>query len=336
MDSDIRLGSLLVRAMLIVNPFATSTTEARRDAVVGTLNASLRRPGDRRTPFDEITVEHTTHRGHAGELASKARLEGYHIVVVHGGDGSVNEVVNGVIDPPGSARSSGLPSPAVAVVPGGSANVFARALGIDPDPLKATGQLVDLLADGARRRVSLGHTDDRWFLFNAGLGLDAQVVKSIDEQRVAGHRASATRYLWTAVRTFIGAAGQEPTLTVTLPSAEPVDGVHYVFVSNSRPWTYLGARPIETNPDTSFDGQLGVFASRSMSPLRNLPLARQLLSRTAQPSARHLLRADDVPSVVVSSTAPIDMQMDGEYLGTRTALTFGCRPGALEVVAPPK
>jgi diacylglycerol kinase family enzyme len=160
------------------------------------------------------------------------------------------------------------------------------------------------------------------------------VVKSIDEQREAGHRASATRYLWTAVRTFIGAAGEHPTLTVTLPGTEPVDGVHYLFVSNSRPWTYLGARPIETNPDTDFDGQLGVFASRSMSPWRNLPLVRQLLSRKAEPNARHLLRADDVPSVVVTSTAPIDTQMDGEYLGTRTSLTFGCRAAALEVVAP--
>jgi diacylglycerol kinase family enzyme len=322
-----------VRAMLIVNPFATSTTEAGRDALVGTLTASLRRPGDQRAPFVDITVEHTTHRGHAGELAAKARIEGYDVVVVHGGDGSVNEVVNGLIDPPGSS-DDGPPSPAVAVVPGGSANVFARALGIDPDPLQATGQLIDLLAKGERRRVSLGHTDARWFLFNAGLGLDARVVKSIDEQREAGRRASATRYLWTAVRTFIGAAGHHPTLTVTLPGAEPVEGVHYLFVSNSRPWTYLGARPIETNPDTSFDGQLGVFASTSMNPVRNLPLVRQLLSRKAQPHARHLLRADDVESVKVASSTPVDMQMDGEYLGTRTALTFGCRAAALEVIAP--
>jgi diacylglycerol kinase family enzyme len=321
--------------MLIVNPFATSTTEAGRDALVGTLTSSLRRPGDQRAPFVDVTVEHTTHRGHAGELAATARAEGYDVVVVHGGDGSVNEVVNGLIDPPGSP-AGGLPSPAVAVVPGGSANVFARALGIDPDPLKATGQLVELLSGGARHRVSLGHTDDRWFLFNAGLGVDAQVVKSIDEQREAGKRASATRYLWTAVRTFIGAAGHEPTLTVTLPGADPVDRVHYLFVSNSKPWTYLGARPIETNPGTSFDSRLGVFASRSMNPVRNLPLVRQLLSRRAQPHARHLLRADDVESVHVVSSTPIDMQMDGEYLGTRTVLTFGCRAAVLEVIAPPQ
>lgn len=326
--------------MLIVNPFATSTTEAGRDALLNTLTASLRRPGEDHTEssglrpgYVDVTVEHTTHRGHAGELAAKARAEGYDVVVVHGGDGSVNEVVNGLLDAP-DVPAGGLPSPAVAVVPGGSANVFARALGIDPDPLKATGQLVDLLASGQRRRVGLGHTDNRWFLFNAGLGVDAEVVKSIDEQRNAGHRATATRYLWTTVRTFVGAARNRPTLTVQFPDSDPVDGVHYALVSNANPWTYLGARPIEMNPGTGFDTQLGVFASRSMNPIRNLPLARQLLSKRGTPHARHLLRNDDVASVEVISSEPIDAQMDGEYLGTRTALTFGCRAAAVEVVAP--
>lgn len=331
--------------MLIVNPFATSTTEAGRDALLHTLSASLRRPEDgagemaetkrsgARPQYVDVRVEHTTHRGHAGELAAQARAERYDVVVVHGGDGSVNEVVNGLLDPP-SVPESGMPSPALAVVPGGSANVFARALGIDPDPLKATGQLVDLLATGQRRRVSLGHTNNRWFLFNAGVGVDAQVVKSIDEQRIAGHRATATRYLWTAVRTFIGAARSKPTLTVTIPGREPLEGAHFAFVSNASPWTYLGTRPIETNPDTSFDGRLGVFASTSMAPIRNLPLARQLLSSKAKPHAKHLLRADDVASVEIHSSEPIDMQMDGEYLGTRTALEFGCRPAVLEVISP--
>ena len=329
--------------MLIVNPFATSTTEAGRDALLNTLSVSLRRPEDGGRAettrsgvppeYVDIRVEHTTHRGHAGELAAQARAERYDVVVVHGGDGSVNEVVNGLLDPP-SAPESGFPSPALAVVPGGSANVFARALGIDPDPLKATGQLVDLLATGQRRRVSLGHTDNRWFLFNAGLGVDAQVVKSIEEQRRAGRRATATRYLWTAVRTFIGAARGTPTLTVTIPDAEPLEGAHFAFISNASPWTYLGARPIETNPGTSFDGRLGVFASTSMAPLRNLPLVRQLLSAKAEPHAKHLLRADDVAYVEIHSSEPIDMQMDGEYLGTRSALQFGCRPAVLEVISP--
>ncbi|MBA4025389.1 MAG: diacylglycerol kinase [Gordonia sp.] len=324
-----------MRAMLIVNPFATSTTEAGRDALRDTLTASLRRPGDAVATSNgfDITVEHTTHRGHAGELAAQARAEGYDVVVVHGGDGSVNEVVNGLLDSP-AVPAVGPPSPALAVVPGGSANVFARALGIDPDPLKATGQLVDLLATGQRRRVSLGHTDNRWFLFNAGLGVDARVIKSIEEQRTAGHQATAGRYFWTTVRTFIGAARDTPTLTVRIPDADPVDGVHFAFVSNASPWTYLGTRPIETNPGTNFDNRLGVFASRSMNPVRNLPLARQLLSKRSAPHVRHLLRADDVDAVEITSTEPIDMQMDGEYLGTRTALMVHCRAAAVEVVAP--
>ncbi|WP_307851706.1 diacylglycerol kinase family protein [Williamsia sp. CHRR-6] len=310
-----------MRALLITNPFATSTTDAGRDALAQTLASRV-----------DLTVELTTHRGHAGELAAAARVGGTDLVIVHGGDGTVNEAVNGLLDGPGQPET-GRSTPTLAVVPGGSANVFARSLGIHPDPLQATGQLVNLITDGARRRVSLGHADGRWFLFNAGMGVDAEVVHAVERQRVSGKPASDARYVWTTIRQFIASAKRPATLTVAIPGQEPVTGVHFVFVSNSNPWTFIGERPVLTNPGTTFDSGLGVFASRSMAFLRNLPLAAQLLTNRT-PTARHLFTDDDVESVRVVADEPIDMQMDGDFIGPRSDVAFAYCADRLEVVAP--
>ncbi|GAB2647892.1 diacylglycerol kinase family protein [Gordonia jinhuaensis] len=308
--------------MFIVNPFATSTTPEGRDAMVNMLGGHV-----------EVTVEHTTHRGHAGELGASARDGGFDAVIVNGGDGTVNEVVNGLIGRPACWAPTTRRPPALGVIPGGSANVFARALGIDPDPLRATAQLIDLLEASSTRRIGLGHADDRWFLFNAGMGVDARVVRAMEEYRRAGHRASDGLYLRATVRGFLAEAKREPALTVTADDLEPLEDVYFAFVSNTSPWTYLGSRPIEVNPGTTFDGGLGVFASTSMNVMGNLPLITRLLMNRS-PHARHVLRADDVSDIRVVADRPVDVQMDGDYLGVRSALHFGCRSDVLDVVAP--
>ncbi|GAA2066152.1 diacylglycerol/lipid kinase family protein [Williamsia deligens] len=318
-----------MRALLIVNPFATSTTDAGRDALAHTLSARC-----------DLTVELTTHRGHAGEIAAGAAGRGFEVVIVHGGDGTVNEVVNGLIGPPGSAHGDVAVDgvPALAVVPGGSANVFARSLGILPDPLQATGQLITLLSVRARRRISLGHVDDRWYLFNAGMGVDAEVVHSIEDQRRAGKPASDARYIVTTVAHFLKGSRRQPRLTVSTPAPDGgrrvVEDVQFVFVSNANPWTFIGDRPVWTNPDTDFDTGLGLFAARSMKVRKILPLAAQLLLGIA-PRVGHLVRDDDVASVRIEASEPTDLQMDGDYIGERTLAEFGCVPDRLEVVAPP-
>jgi diacylglycerol kinase family enzyme len=110
------VGSSLVRAVLIVNPNATSTTAAGRDLLAHALESRV-----------ELTVAHTDHRGHAIEIAEAARRDGVGLIIVHGGDGTVNEVVNGLLGKPGADRPPADSLPAVAVVPGGSANVFVSA-----------------------------------------------------------------------------------------------------------------------------------------------------------------------------------------------------------------
>ena len=138
-----------MRAVLIVNPNATSTTPAGRDLLAHALESRV-----------DLTVTHTDHRGHAIEIAEAANRDGVDVIIVHGGDGTVNEVVNGLLGAPGPGRPPADELPAVAVVPGGSANVFARALGISPDPIEATNQLIDLLGERRAGGAVAAHRPD--------------------------------------------------------------------------------------------------------------------------------------------------------------------------------
>jgi diacylglycerol kinase family enzyme len=310
-----------VRAVLIVNPNATSTTPAGRDLLAHALESRV-----------DLTVVHTDHRGHAIEIGHRATRDGIDVLIVHGGDGTVNEVVNGVLQEPSEHR------PAVGVVPGGSANVFARSLGISPDPIEATNQLVDLLGDHRRgtqwRRIGLMDCGERWGVFTAGMGVDGDVVAAVEAQRAKGRAVTASRYIRVAIREMLASARREPLLTLELPGREPDSGVHFAFVSNSRPWTYANARPVWTNPGTTFETGLGVFALTSMNVWRNLGLVRRMLSANPEIKARHLIREDDLPWLRVTSSAPVACQIDGDYIGLRDAMTFTSVPDVLCVVAP--
>jgi diacylglycerol kinase family enzyme len=120
-----------------------------------------------------------------------------------------------------------------------------------------------------------------------------------------------------------------------LPEREPIGGVHFVFVSNSSPWTYVNSRPVWTNPGTTYETGLGVFATTGMNVFANLRLVRQMLSKRHRMQAKHLVREDDLPWLHVTSTTPVATQIDGEYVGPRQAMTFTAVPDALGVLAPP-
>ena len=316
-----------MRAVLIVNPNATSTTPAGRDLLAHALESRVK-----------LTVVQTAHRGHAIELGHWAARDGVDVIIVHGGDGTVNEVVNGVLDEVGPGADGGS-APAIGVVPGGSANVFARALGISPDPIEATNQLIDLLSEhrrnGAWRRIGLVNCGERWCVFTAGMGVDGDVVAAVEAQRAKGRKVTAGRYIRVAIREVLASIGKDPTLTLQLPDRDPVSGVHFVFVSNASPWTYANSRPVWTNPTTTFETGLGVFATTSMNAWANLRLARRMLSQRAEIKGRHLIREDDLPWLRVTSSAPITCQIDGDYVGLREEMTFTAVSDALGVLAPP-
>ena len=316
-----------MRAVLIVNPTATSTTTAGRDLLAHALQSRL-----------QLTVEHTTHRGHAGEIAQAAVQDGVDLVVVHGGDGTVSNVVNGLLGRPGQPPNGHVP--AVAIVPGGSANVTARSLGIPPGPVDATNQLIWLLDRYGKqrnwRRIGLIDCGERWAVLNAGMGVDAEAVAVVEAKRDKGGKVTPSRYIRAAVRATVAYSRREPRLTVELPGREPISGVYFMFVSNSSPWTYANDRPMCTNPGTCFESGLGVFGVTRLQVMPSLRLVGQMFAKQPKLEGRQVVRDDDAACVRITCTdPPMASQFDGDYLGVRDQMTFRAVPNALDVVAPP-
>jgi diacylglycerol kinase family enzyme len=342
-----------VRALLVVNPNATTTTAAGRDVLAHALASELK-----------LEVLVTRYRGHAAEATAQAVRDGVELLVAHGGDGTVNEVANGMLQgtggparppargsgSPPSSRSHGRPAsgsdrraplaekearacgPALAVVPGGSANVFARALGMPRDPVEATAQILRALAAGHSRLVGLGRADDRWFTFNAGMGWDADVVAEVERMRFRGLAATPLRYAVTALRQYYRQWRDPKPMTVEVPGLlEPTD-VRVAFVSNTSTWTYLGSRAVHTNPGASFATGLGLFAMRSLGIGTVAPVLREILRTDGDPKGRYVVRHDAVPLVRASCETPVALQLDGDHLGERSEVEFLSVPDALRVV----
>lgn len=310
--------SAVVRAILVVNPQATSTTAGGRDVLAHALASQVK-----------LDVVETDYRGHAMAIARSAARDGIDLVVAHGGDGTVNEVVNGLL-----ADSDGDPTqigrvPALGVVPGGSANVFARALGISADPVEATHQLLNALEHDRSRRVGLGLADGHWFTFNAGLGWDADVVGRVAKRR--GKQTTAGLYMRAAVRSYFRPPLGRPDLTIRIPGEEPTEALT-AFVSNTDPWSYLGERPVHLNPGCSFETGLGLFALNGLGLPTVFKHVRRALATKSNQKGKRLVRHDDLPMIRIDAAEPVNFQVDGDLVGQRTRVEFFSVPNALTVI----
>lgn len=312
-----------MRALLVVNPRASATTPGVRDVLIRALGSELK--------LDAVT---TTHRGHARELAAEAVADGLELVVTLGGDGTVNEVVNGLLGDGPDGATSRPPVPALAVVPGGGANVFARSLGLPRDPVEATSVVLTAVRADRRRRLGLGRANGRWFTFCAGFGFDAEVVRAVERQRQDGARSSTGRYVRAALAEFyLRTDRRTPAIHLERPGAETVDHVFLAIVSNASPWTFAGSRALHPSPAASYDTGLDVLAMRRLTTLSTGRTVRQLLASDGRaPRGRVLLGLHDVARFRLRADRPTAAQVDGEYLGKRTSLEFTAVPGALQVI----
>ncbi|MDK3258622.1 diacylglycerol/lipid kinase family protein [Blastococcus capsensis] len=339
-----------MRALVVVNPAATTTTAKMRNVLVGALASELK-----------VDVTETGHRGHARELAAQAAADGIDVVVALGGDGTVNEVVNGLLsDGPGPAV------PTLAVVPGGSTNVFSRALGRSRDPVEATAEILAALRAGRTRLVSLGTasatgtstaavtgvapavaeavaradadesgwTTPRWFVFAAGLGFDADVIARVEARRAQGRRSTGALYVREATSAFLfGRERRRPAMSLQVPGEPDLEGLFLCLISNVSPWTYLGARPVNPTPEASFETGLDVFALGRTSTARMLLALRQTMAREPDLRGRGLHRRHDLRQLALTADRPQGWQVDGDHLGTATGLRIQNVPDALRVVA---
>lgn len=314
-----------MRALLIVNPQATSATELRRDVIVRALASEI-----------DLEVVETRYRGHAAALAAGAARRHLDIVLPLGGDGTVNETVNGLLGPasPGQAgedRADGLP--VLAPIPGGNANVFIRSLGQSMDPIDATGRILAAIAAGKSRHIGLGLAGSRYFTFCAGLGIDAEVVRAIEGLRASGRKASDTLYVGTTLaQYFFVTDRRHPALTLERDGHPAVDHLFLGVVSNTAPWTYLGHRPVNPSPRADFGTGLDVFALRRLRTVSTLNAIRQMLRAKRGPHGRHVLSLHDERAFTLRSSRPIALQVDGEYMGEHECVAFHAVPRALRVI----
>ncbi|WP_190130660.1 diacylglycerol/lipid kinase family protein [Streptomyces mashuensis] len=321
-----------MRALLVVNPSATTTSARTRDVLAHALASDLK-----------LDVATTEYRGHARDLARRAAESGnIELVVALGGDGTVNEVVNGLLH--GGPDPEGLPR--LAVVPGGSTNVFARALGLPNDVVEATGALLDAVRDGSERTVGLGLASgtpgtpdegvpERWFTFCAGFGFDAGVVGRVEQQRERGKRSTHSLYVRQVMRQFFGETHRRHgTITVERPGEPPLENLVMSIICNTAPWTYLGNRPVYAAPRASFDTALDVLGFTKLSTLTATRYATQLLTSTPErgPKGRHAVSLHDQTSFTLHSQVPLPFQMDGDHLGVRSSVTFTGVRRALRVI----
>jgi diacylglycerol kinase family enzyme len=314
-----------VRALLIVNPRATSTTRLHRDVIASALASAVK-----------LEVVETRYRGHATTLAASARDEGFGLVLTLGGDGTVNEAVNGMLSvTQPDARPAAAEIPALAPIPGGSGNVFAGAVGLPRDSIDATGHILKALEEGRERTIGLGKADGRYFTFNSGLGLDAEVVRAVQGLRAHGRQATTSLYVRLALRQFYAQTDRShPAIQIDSPGGQSEGPVFLVIVSNAAPWTYLGGREVNANPRARFDSGLDVFTLRNMSSFSTFyAIGQMLTTKGGQLHGRRIMTMHDQPSLTLRADRPVAFQIDGEYVGERELVSLSSVPEALRVVA---
>ncbi|MQA76038.1 MAG: hypothetical protein GEU88_17175 [Solirubrobacterales bacterium] len=309
------------RMLIIVNPHATTVSDRLKNLVIYALQGRF-----------EVEAVLTEAQNHATEIGVEARDGGYDIVVAFGGDGTLNELANGL---------AGTDVP-VTILPGGSTNVVARTLGIPNDVVDATEHLLGLADHLEPRKIDLGIANGRRFVFSSGAGLDASAAMRVDQRPRLKARGGHYFYTWVAISSFYRDYLRNPVRMRATIGDRETDGVT-VLAQNSDPFTYFGNLPVRVCEGVEIDdGTLSLAvlrraAQRDMGTI----VARVLHDRLSATRHRHIDHFTDVTAARVESVStdpqgrprPFPVQVDGDYIGEHTELELGIDPGALTIIA---
>ncbi|HET6571139.1 MAG TPA: diacylglycerol kinase family protein [Solirubrobacterales bacterium] len=309
------------RMLLIVNPYATTVSDRLKNLVVYALQGRY-----------EVETVATEAQNHATEIGREVRDHGYDVVVAFGGDGTLNEVANGL---------AGTDVP-VSVLPGGSTNVVSRTLGIPNDVVDATEHLLALLDEWRPRRIDLGRVDDRHFVFSCGAGIDATVVKRVDAHPRLKSAAGPYYFTWAAISALYRQYIVNPVRLRVDADGQTSEGVT-ALAQNSDPFTYFASRPIRVCEGVAIDDGSLSLAVLQRAAQRDMPTLIPRLFSERRPAARHrrIEHFEGVTEAAIASvsetkdgiTRPFPIQVDGDYIGERTRIGLSVVPGALTVVA---
>ena len=267
----------------------------------------------------------TNRRGHASRLALSAARSKVDAVVVLGGDGTLNEAANGLVGT----------ETALAALPGGSTNVFARAIGLRNDPLAAVEQVLDALDADSIRSVALGSANGRYFLFHAGIGFDAAAVRQVERRSELKRWAGHPLFLWAAVTSwFRHYDHSRPRFSACIDDESKVVDGFFTVCLNTNPYTFLGNRAVSISPETTLDGGLGVITFRSLGLTTLAGAGLAALTRGTLRGRRHVEFATEADYVRIDGYGPVPYQVDGDYLGEAELIELRHEPDAIRLVLP--
>jgi len=311
-----------VRAAIVINPYSSGMTAKREQVIVRTLREQM-----------DLEVHRTERGGHAPKIAKELVEAGnLDVIITCGGDGTANEVLNGMSLASGTADSR----PTVAILPAGGTNVVARALGFANHPIRATHQLAEAIVARRSQPINVATVDERCFLFAAGVGLDAEVVKRIEQKR-SGRRPSDAAHMRAILGIYTGERfALEERMTITVDGTDEELRGALLLVGNMTPMTYVGRMPLHFFPDCALDRGLDFLAPRRVNALFAIRNAAQALGvgRAKQKlvKAEQAQMRTDVPGFTVECDDPQPVQVDGEYVGDRTHIRFGLLEHAVNLV----
>ena len=301
-----------MKILLLANSAASSVTARRRVVIQKALSAD-----------HKVELATTNRRGHADRLARAAASDGFDVVVVLGGDGTLNEAANGLVGT----------ETALAVLPGGSTNVFARIIGMPNDPIDAVGHLLETLARKAVSRISLGRAGGRYFLFNCGVGFDAAVVKQVESHGTWKKWAGHPLFVYATISTWIRqqAKLRAPMTVLDKKGIELTKG-RLVLVLNMNPYTFIGNRGFDLVPEATLNNPLAVVTLPSLSMHRVLPVMIQALSAGNVRDRNGATVHTEQRKLVVAADHPVPYQLDGELIDDTTRLQLSWAPDVLNFV----
>jgi diacylglycerol kinase family enzyme len=307
--------------LIIVNPYATTVSDRLKNLVVYALQGRY-----------EVETVATEAQNHATEIGREVRDHGYDVVVAFGGDGTLNEVVNGL---------AGTDVP-VSVIPGGSTNVVCRTLGIPNDVVDATEHLLAVVDDWKPRRIDLGKADHRHFVFSCGAGIDATVVKRVDAHPRLKSVAGPYYFTWAAVSAFYHSYLHNPVRLRVQVNGETVEGVT-ALAQNSDPFTYFASKPVRVCEGVAIDDGTLALGVLKRATQRDMPTLITRIFSEKRPAAQHrqIQHFAGIAGATIKSISetkdgvirPFPVQVDGDYIGERTEVELQVDPGALTIVA---
>jgi diacylglycerol kinase family enzyme len=299
------------KLLLVTNSFAGSVSTRAHEVIVKALSAD-----------HKVEAETTKSRDHATELARDAVERGFDAVVAFGGDGTINEVAQALVGT----------EVALGVLPGGSTNVLVRSLGIPNDPIDATAFLSSHLRSGTKRRINVGRLESRYFLFSAGMGLDAEVVKRVENdprRRTRSHNYLFVRHALDAGATRYRAA--DASLTMTVDGHDP-EKVLFAICCNGRPFTYFRSWPVDAVPQASLELGLDFLALTKIHASTIPRIIWSIFVSRSHPHWRNASYHHDVQGATLESTEALPVQVDGDYIGELTRARLDLVPNALDLL----